>query len=100
MATLFRHVLPNGLSPALTLMGLQFSFLLAGSVLVENVFFLPGLGRLVLEAISQRDLLVVQGAAILLVTEVVLVSLLSDLAIAPPRSAATAGMRSRAPRRR
>ena len=75
-----RHALPNSLLPVLTILGLQFSFLLAGGVLIENVFFLPGLGRLVFEAIAQRDLIVVESVSIVLVLQVILVTLLADLA--------------------
>jgi peptide/nickel transport system permease protein len=58
---------------------MQFSFLLAGSVIIENVFFLPGLGRLVFQAIVQRDLIVVQSVVVVLVFAVVLVSFIVDL---------------------
>lgn len=81
-AVLLRHALPASLTPILTILGLQFSFLLAGAVLIENVFFLPGLGRLIFEAIIQRDLIVVESVAIVLVFQVILVSLLADLACA------------------
>jgi peptide/nickel transport system permease protein len=64
----------------LTIIGMQFSFLLAGAVIVENVFFLPGLGRLVFQAIEQRDLIVVQSVVILLVLAVVTVSFVVDIA--------------------
>ena len=77
---LVRHALPNALVPVLTLLGMQFAFLLAGGVIIENVFFLPGLGRLVFQAIVQRDLIVVQGLVVLLVFAVVVVSFLVDLA--------------------
>jgi ABC-type dipeptide/oligopeptide/nickel transport system permease component/ABC-type transport system substrate-binding protein len=77
---LWRHGLPNALIPLLTILGLQFPFLLAGSVIIENVFFLPGLGRLVLQAITQRDLIVVQGVVMLLVFAVVLTTFLVDVA--------------------
>jgi peptide/nickel transport system substrate-binding protein len=76
---LMRHALPNALIPVLTILGLQFSFLLAGGVIIENVFFLPGLGRLVFQAIEQRDLMVVQSVVIVLVLAVVCVSFLVDL---------------------
>ncbi|MDQ0464598.1 ABC-type dipeptide/oligopeptide/nickel transport system permease component/ABC-type transport system substrate-binding protein [Caulobacter ginsengisoli] len=79
---LVRHALRNAMIPALTILGLQFPFLLAGSVIVENVFFLPGLGRLVFQAITQRDLIVVQGVVILLVFLVVAVTFLIDLGYA------------------
>ena len=77
---LWRHALPNALVPVLTIIGMQFSFLLAGAVIVENVFFLPGLGRLVFQAIEQRDLIVVQSVVILLVLAVVTVSFVVDIA--------------------
>jgi peptide/nickel transport system substrate-binding protein len=76
---LWRHALPNALVPVLTIVGMQFSFLLAGGVIIENVFFLPGLGRLVFQAIVQRDLIVVQSIVVLLVFAVVTVSFLVDL---------------------
>jgi peptide/nickel transport system permease protein len=79
-AALLRHALPASLPPVLTLLGMQFSFLLAGGVLIENVFFLPGLGRLVFEAILGRDLIVVEGVSIVLVFQVIVISLLADLA--------------------
>ena len=68
--------------PVLTIIGLQFSFLLAGAINIENVFFLPGLGRLVFQAITQRDLIVVESVVMLLVFAVVLVNFLVDLAYA------------------
>jgi len=77
---LWRHALPNALIPVLTILGMQFSFLLAGGVIIENVFFLPGLGRLVFQAIVQRDLIVVQSVVLVLVFAVVTVTFLVDLA--------------------
>ncbi len=79
---LVRHALPNALIPALTILGLQVSFLLAGAVIIENVFFLPGLGRLVFQAVTQRDLIVVQSVVVVLVFAVVAVNFLVDLAYA------------------
>jgi ABC-type dipeptide/oligopeptide/nickel transport system permease component len=76
---LWRHALPNALIPVLTLLGMQFSFLLAGAVIIENVFFLPGLGRLVFQAIEQRDLIVVQSVVVVLVFAVVSVTFVVDL---------------------
>ena len=76
---LWRHALPNALIAALTILGMQFSFLLAGGVIIENVFFLPGLGRLVFQAIVQRDLIVVQSVVVILVTAAVLVTFAVDL---------------------
>jgi peptide/nickel transport system substrate-binding protein len=77
---LWRHALPNAMVPVLTILGMQFSFLLAGGVIIENVFFLPGLGRLVFQAIVQRDLIVVQSVVLILVFAVVTVSFMVDLA--------------------
>jgi peptide/nickel transport system permease protein len=81
-AALWRHAVPNALIPVVTLIGLQFSFLLAGTVIVENVFTLPGLGRLVFQAIAQRDLIVVQDLVVLLAGSVILVNFMVDLAAA------------------
>ena len=66
----------------LTIIGLQFSFLIAGAIIIENVFFLPGLGRLVFQGITQRDLIVVESVVMLLVFAVILVNFLVDLAYA------------------
>ena len=79
---LLRHALRNALIPVLTILGMQFSFLLAGAIIIENVFYLPGLGRLIFQAITQRDLVVVQGAVLVLVAAVILVTFLVDLAYA------------------
>jgi ABC-type dipeptide/oligopeptide/nickel transport system permease component/ABC-type transport system substrate-binding protein len=76
---LLKHALPNAMVPVLTILGMQFSFLLAGGVIIENVFFLPGLGRLVFQAIVQRDLIVVQSVVVVLVFAVVMVTFLVDL---------------------
>ena len=84
---LWRHALRNALIPVLTIVGLQFSFLLAGGIIIENVFYLPGLGRLVFQAITQRDLIVVRSVVFLLVFAVVAVTFVVDIAyaIADPR---------------
>jgi peptide/nickel transport system permease protein len=79
---MWRHALRNAMIPVLTIIGLQFSFLLAGAIIIENVYFLPGLGRLVFQAITQRDLIVVESVVMLLVFAVVLVNFLVDLAYA------------------
>ena len=77
-----RHALRNAMIPVLTIIGLQFSFLLAGAIIIENVFFLPGLGRLVFQSISARDLIVVESVVMLLVFAVVVVNFAVDLAYA------------------
>lgn len=77
---LWHHVLRNALIPMMTILGLQFAFLLAGSIVVENVFALPGLGRLIYQAVSQRDIVVVRDVVMLLVALVVVVNFLVDIA--------------------
>jgi len=77
-----RHALRNALVPVLTIIGLQFSFLLAGAIIIENVFYLPGLGRLVFQAISARDLIVVESVVMLLVFSVIMVNFAVDMAYA------------------
>jgi peptide/nickel transport system permease protein len=81
-AALWRHAVPNALIPVVTIIGLQFSFLLAGTVIVEQVFSLPGLGRLLFQAIAQRDLTVVQDLVVLLAFSVIVVNFCVDLAYA------------------
>ncbi|WP_375687588.1 ABC transporter permease [Pseudooceanicola sp. LIPI14-2-Ac024] len=82
-----RHALRNALIPVLTIIGLQFSFLLAGAIIIENVFFLPGLGRLVFQSISSRDLIVVESVVMLLVFAVVVVNFAVEItyALVDPR---------------
>jgi peptide/nickel transport system permease protein len=86
-AVMRRHVLRNALIPITTIVGLQFAFLLGGAIVVENVFFLPGLGRLLFQAISQRDLIVVKDAVMVLAAMVVAVNLIVDIlyAVIDPR---------------
>lgn len=86
-ATLWRHVLRNALIPVITVMGLQFANLLAGTIVVENVFYLPGLGRLIFQSISNRDLIVVRNCVMLLATMVVAVNFVVDVlyAVIDPR---------------
>ena len=79
---LWRHGVRNAMIPVLTVIGLQFSFLLAGSIIIEQVFYLPGLGRLVFQAISSRDLIVVESVVMLLVFAVIVVNFAVDLAYA------------------
>ncbi|WP_018701300.1 ABC transporter permease [Amorphus coralli] len=82
LATVWRHAVRNALIPVLTILGLQFAFLIAGTIIIENVFYLPGLGRLIFQAVAQRDLIVVQSLTVLLVATVVIVNFLVDLAYA------------------
>ena len=86
-AVLWTHVLRNALIPVITVMGMQFSELLAGTIVVENVFYLPGLGRLIFQAISNRDLIVVRNCVMLLAALVVIVNFVVDVlyAVIDPR---------------
>ncbi|MBN7805516.1 ABC transporter permease [Agrobacterium rosae] len=79
-ATLWKHVLPNALIPVVTMIGLQFTFLIAGTVLVENVFNLPGLGRLAYQALTQRDIVVMQSVVLFFCALVITMNFLVDMA--------------------
>jgi peptide/nickel transport system permease protein len=84
---LLRHVLRNAMIPVLTIAGLQFANLITGTIVVENVFVLPGIGRLIFQAISNRDLIVVRDVVMLLAAVVVLVNFVVDVlyAVVDPR---------------
>ena len=79
---IWRHALKNAMIPVLTIIGMQFSFLMAGAIIIENVFFLPGLGRLIFQGITQRDLVVVESVVMLLVFAVIIVTFIVDLTYA------------------
>ena len=79
-AALWRHAVPNAMIPVITILGLQSTFLIAGTVLVENVFSLPGLGRLAYQALSQRDLIVMQDVILFFCALVIVMNFLVDLA--------------------
>jgi ABC-type dipeptide/oligopeptide/nickel transport system permease component len=78
-AVVYRHALPNALVPIVTVVGLQFGALLAGAIVTETIFSWPGLGRLVVSAISGRDYALVQGSLLAIGLTYVLVNLLTDL---------------------
>ncbi|OJT97962.1 MAG: peptide ABC transporter [Rhizobium sp. 63-7] len=78
-AALWRHAVPNAMVPVVTMLGLQFTFLVAGAVLIENVFNLPGLGRLAYQALSQRDIVVMQDVVLFFAALVIVVNFLVDL---------------------
>jgi peptide/nickel transport system permease protein len=86
-ATLWRHVLRNAMIPVITIMGLQFANLLAGTIIVEEVFAMPGLGRLILQAISNRDIAVVRDVVLMLAALVVFINFIVDIlyAVIDPR---------------
>jgi peptide/nickel transport system permease protein len=77
---IFRHALRNALIPVITLLGLQVSFLIGGSVITETVFALPGLGRLMIGAIQQRDYPIIQGIVVVVGTFIMLTNLVVDVA--------------------
>ncbi|WP_286954654.1 ABC transporter permease, partial [Aminobacterium sp. UBA5277] len=76
---IWRHALPNALIPVITIAGIQFGQLLGGAVLTESIFSIPGVGRLMVEAIKMRDFPVVQGGVLYIAVAFSLVNLLVDL---------------------
>lgn len=78
-SVVFRHALPNAVVPVITIMGLQIGTLLSGTVIVESVFARPGVGRLAVQAIEERDFPLVQGVVLLAGVVFVLVNLVTDL---------------------
>ena len=79
---LWRHALRNALIPVLTIIGIQFGFLVTGAIVIENVFYLPGLGRLIYQAITQRDLIVVESVVMIIVAFIIALNLVVDLSYA------------------
>lgn len=77
---LARHILPNALVPIVTIIGMQVAGVVTGTIIIENVFYLPGLGRLVFQAISNRDLFTVQALVVLFAAIVVTANFLVDIA--------------------
>ena len=86
-AVLFRHAFRNALIPILTILGLQFGTLLAGTIVTETIFSWPGIGRLAVQAIEARDYPLLQGCILLIAVSYVVVNLLTDLvyAVVDPR---------------
>jgi glutathione transport system permease protein len=78
-SVVFKHTLRNALIPVVTMMGLQFGFLLGGSIVVETVFNWPGLGRLLVDSVNQRDYPVIQGLVLMFSMEFILINLLVDV---------------------
>jgi peptide/nickel transport system permease protein len=78
----WRHVLGNSLTPIVTIIGIQFGYLLGGTIIVEDIFALPGMGRLVLTGIAQREYAVVQSSVLVIAAMFVIVNLLVDLVYA------------------
>jgi peptide/nickel transport system permease protein len=86
-AVLFRHAFRNALIPILTILGLQFGTLLAGTIVTESIFAWPGIGRLAVQAIGARDYPLLQGCILLIAVSYVIVNLLTDFvyAVVDPR---------------
>jgi ABC-type dipeptide/oligopeptide/nickel transport system permease component len=86
-AVLFKHAFRNALIPILTILGLQFGTLLAGTIVTETIFSWPGIGRLAVQAISARDYPLLQGCILLIAVSYVIVNLLTDAvyALVDPR---------------
>jgi peptide/nickel transport system permease protein len=78
-SVVLEHALKNALIPVITLFGIQIAFLLSGSVVMEQIFAIPGIGRLLIEAIAQRDYPIVQGVTVVVGVAVMIVNLLVDL---------------------
>jgi ABC-type dipeptide/oligopeptide/nickel transport system permease component len=78
-AVLFRHAFRNALIPIITILGLQFGTLLAGTIVTETIFSWPGIGRLTVQAISSRDYPLLQGCILVIAVSYVVVNLLTDL---------------------
>jgi peptide/nickel transport system permease protein len=78
-AVVMRHTLKNAFIPVLTLLGLQVSILVGGTVVLESVFVLPGMGRYLLEAVQYRDYPVIQGLNLIFATVIILANLIVDL---------------------
>jgi peptide/nickel transport system permease protein len=76
----YKHAFRNAIIPIITIIGLQAGDLLAGAIIIENVFHLPGVGRLVFEAIGQRDLPVIQGVVLFIASLIVVINFLIDVA--------------------
>jgi ABC-type dipeptide/oligopeptide/nickel transport system permease component len=76
---ILRHALRNALLPVITVSGIQFGYMLGGTIIVEQVFSLPGLGRLLLSAIYQRDFPVIQGGVIFITIVFCLMNFLVDI---------------------
>jgi ABC-type dipeptide/oligopeptide/nickel transport system permease component len=83
----YRHALRNAMLPIITVLGLQFGALLAGAIVTEKIFSWPGIGRLTIDAIGNRDYFLVQGCILAIGLTYVLVNFLTDLlySVANPR---------------
>jgi len=76
---IYRHALKNAMIPVITTAGIQFGYLMGGTILIENMFALPGLGRLLLQSVNQRDYPVIQGVVLFTGVFIVLMNILVDI---------------------
>ncbi len=76
---IIRHAFRNALIPVITLIGVEIGYLLGGAFIIEQIFALPGLGRLIINAVSQREYALVQGSALFIALNVLTINLLVDL---------------------
>jgi peptide/nickel transport system permease protein len=79
MGVIMKHAIRNGIIPVVTLAGLQIRGILGGSVLIESVFNIPGMGRLAVEGLQNQDYAIVQGVVLLIATTTVLLNLIVDI---------------------
>jgi peptide/nickel transport system permease protein len=78
-AVIGKHALKNALSPAVTVIGIQFGYLLGGTLIIEQIFSFPGIGQYILNAIAEKDLPVIQGVVLVTATAFVLINLIVDI---------------------
>jgi ABC-type dipeptide/oligopeptide/nickel transport system permease component len=78
-AVLYRHAFPNAVIPIVTILGLQFGTLLAGTIVTESIFAWPGIGRLTVQAIQARDYPLLQGCILVIALSYVVVNFLTDV---------------------
>jgi len=76
----WRHVLPNSIAPSINLLAVNIGWLIGGTVVIESIFAVPGMGQLLVRAIFSRDYMVVQGVAMVFACATVLVNLIADIA--------------------
>jgi peptide/nickel transport system permease protein len=86
-AVIAGHIVKNAAIPVITVMGLQLGYILGGAIIIEQIFALPGVGRLTLNAVLERNYPVVQGAVLLITFSVMLVTIITDAlyAVLDPR---------------
>jgi peptide/nickel transport system permease protein len=79
---IYRHALKNALLPVITVSGYQFGGLLGGTIIIENIFLIPGMGRIIIVALQQRDYVVIQSVVVLIVMLVLVLNLALDIVYA------------------